>query len=608
MAGTGVHDEGHVEERAEQEQELEVLRSIFEDDFTLLDDSPISIEVAINLDLQGPRRVVTKQAAQQQDSALVEPQPQFIFAQTSEGSSAERHQDSPAFLPAALQRAQALLDLRDALGPAPCEDAQDLSDGDCLRHLPPLRLAVTFLRGYPSSQLPVFRLAACWLSQAQLAALCASLDIISAAWSPGVPIVFSWVESLQARSLEILSLDALFAPIVLECSASPEYDPRAVSEMEDPMETLQALQAFDLQRGWWAWKQRAHLCQICLSEKPGTSFSELGACGHGFCTECLTEMLRVHILEGSVASLCCPLPKCRGEVAPGVVRRLVTQPSYDRWRRLEVQRILLELPAMVFCPRCERNGIETPVLPPDGEFSADDSEPPLAVCDRPECRCAFCAACREAYHPGEVCPAQMKRLEALGRQAQGDKSKRQCLAEELMSLRMILAETVPCPKCKIPITRSQGCNHMVCGNCRVHFCYRCGVDITEAGYAHFRADKCPTFDREEVERLREAAFAPEGQEALEAELEALRRQYPEQANMVWNFQPPLGAWRRQARRRRVDDAPCPRCGQWNGRASGNNHMKCRICKSNFCYACRKLIEGTVSLHYRGQGACSQHST
>lgn len=384
-------------------------------------------------------------------------------------------------------------------------------------------------------------------------------------------------------------------------------DVRAISELErTPEEVVQALCTYDLDHGWWTWQQTAHLCMICFTEKPGTAFAKIGSCAHTFCLECIAEMARVHITEGTVVSIRCPLPDCRGEVAPGILRELVSDAHYERWHRLQIQKILSEIQGLTYCPRCESNGYETPALPP--EEPDDPNVPPLVICDR--CDYSYCAACRDAYHPNSRCMAQIHRLERLGLQSNlsqsADKTKKQRLAEELESLRFILAGTTPCPKCKMPVSRTQGCNHMICANCSTHFCYRCGADITEAGYGHFRADKCPTFDRDEVERLRGNVDGV-GEDALEAELEELRRQYPEQAGMVWNFRPPPGAWRRAARRRQQADVPCPTCRQWNGRAGTNNHVRCRVCRTNFCFACKKAIKGTITDHFRGPGACAQHS-
>lgn len=36
------------------------------------------------------------------------------------------------------------------------------------------------------------------------------------------------------------------------------------------------------------------------------------------------------------------------------------------------------------------------------------------------------------------------------------------------------ANTKPCPSCRIPIEKSVGCDHMVCGKCDYSFCFVCG--------------------------------------------------------------------------------------------------------------------------------------
>mmetsp|Transcript_54426 Transcript_54426/g.129704 ORF Transcript_54426/g.129704 Transcript_54426/m.129704 type:complete len:632 (-) Transcript_54426:79-1974(-) len=619
-------------DREEQIEELQALECIYGQDLVLLDGDPIKLEISLSMELGEPREVVaclaaarSSKASQDQPSALHTPGEGSSSEPPNDGLLLPRHEGNPVgssmqalnvgkeeYVPLAVRHAQSILEERGRWRPN-----DDMRSAE-VHYLPPLRLVVEFGAGYPSQRPPRFSLACSWLSSSQLAGLCAELDRM-AEEQFGSPVVFTWAQWLQDSAFSHMGLEN--TPQIRLVPSQQESDERALSELLDAFEVLHELVQFDRERRWWMWRQSLQLCSICFCEKPGSQFTKIGACEHVFCTECMSEMLAVHIADGTIGSIKCPQPSCCGEFGLEAVKALASEEQFQRWQRLKVQLILKEDPALVFCPRCESMGKETPILPSDSQqhasagssitapTAAEEASPPLAICDR--CQYAFCAACREAYHPSSLCGAQMSRLQKLAEQLEtAQASQRRKLAEELASLRMILADTKPCPKCRMPIVRSQGCNHMCCSNCQTHFCYRCGVDITSVGYAHFRADKCPTFDREEVQRMQGiAGFGNDaGGDAIEAELEELRQQYPDQMHMIWNFQPPPGAWRRAQRRRQVHDIPCPSCRQWNPRTGTNNHIRCRYCKSNFCYACRKAITGIITEHYRAGSGCQQHSS
>lgn len=58
------------------------------------------------------------------------------------------------------------------------------------------------------------------------------------------------------------------------------------------------------------------------------------------------------------------------------------------------------------------------------------------------------------------------------------------MVKEMLSIKKLYRDAILCPKCKMPISRTEGCNKIECGNCGQFLCFRCGKAIT--GYDHFR--------------------------------------------------------------------------------------------------------------------------
>jgi E3 ubiquitin-protein ligase RNF14 len=69
-------------------------------------------------------------------------------------------------------------------------------------------------------------------------------------------------------------------------------------------------------------------------------------------------------------------------------------------------------------------------------------------------------------------------------QASGKMSEKEMM-QELLTIRKMLSDIQIqlCPKCQMPIVKSEGCNKMSCGNCGQLLCFRCGRAIS--GYDHF---------------------------------------------------------------------------------------------------------------------------
>lgn len=126
------------------------------------------------------------------------------------------------------------------------------------------------------------------------------------------------------------------------------------------------------------------------------------------------------------------------------------------------------------------------------------------------------------------------------------------------------------------------CNKVVC-ICGCMLCYVCGQKIS--GYDHFQDNvKCVLWSNTTGPAYR----VPERpRHEAQVAMERVINLMPEQRRNV---------------------IACPTCGQRNLKTNQNNHIKCWLCKTNFCFECRKKIVGNVSGHFMGANSkCKQHS-
>ncbi|XP_040379661.1 E3 ubiquitin-protein ligase RNF14-like isoform X2 [Oryza brachyantha] len=337
-----------------------------------------------------------------------------------------------------------------------------------VEHLPPILLTCLLPSSYPSHQPPLFTIFAEWMNKMMISSLCQMLDTV---WEEqrGMEVTYQWVQWLQISSLSHLG----FANEILLSSDSAcdrdHGDKRALSHNALPDVIIPRMMRCNDDKCHEAFLRAIHDCMICFTEFPGTDFIKL-PCHHFFCSKCMQTYCKMHVKEGTVLKLLCPDAKCGGVVPPNILKSLLGEEEFDRWEGLLLRRTLDSMSDVVYCPRCETACLE----------DADND----AVCS--SCLFSFCTLCRDRRHVGETCMVPEEKLLILEKRQEAGALQEDQLKflNELRSIKTIMKDSKMCPRCKMAISKTEGCNKMSCCNCGQYFCYQCNMAID--GYEHFR--------------------------------------------------------------------------------------------------------------------------
>ncbi|OIW10678.1 hypothetical protein TanjilG_16050 [Lupinus angustifolius] len=347
-----------------------------------------------------------------------------------------------------------------------------------VKYLPPIVLTCLLPKSYPSHQPPIFTISVQWLESSKISSLCSTLDSI---WEEqeGQEVIYQWVEWLHNSSLSHLGFDK-------EIKLGPYgvnhvRDDRVVSGTSSPDFDIPLLQNYNNQKHHESFLKELHQCQICFSEYAGTEFRQL-PCKHFFCLKCLQTFTQMHVKEGTISSLQCPEAKCPVMIPPGLLKLLLDDNEYERWESMMLEKTLASMSDVVYCPS-------------------------------------------ERRHVGIVCMTLDMKLQILqDRQNSSNLKEDQKRRErekinEMLSMKEIHRDSKLCPSCDMAISRTEGCNKMVCGNCGEYFCYRCNKAIDKSDpYGHFRDGACELFPQEMIENWQERINHRQVVGQLQAEL------------------------------------------------------------------------------------------
>lgn len=189
-------------------------------------------------------------------------------------------------------------------------------------------------------------------------------------------------------------------------------------------------------------------CGICFDSYPSDSISS-AACGHPYCNACWSSYISTSINNDGLGCLMlrCPDPSCRVAVGQDMVDLLVSREDRNKYARCFVRSYILEKKKIKWCPGRD---CDCAIEFFDGDAGFD------VTC---HCFTSFCWNCDDESHRPVDCETVKKWV-----------SKNQSESE---NVNYILTYCKPCPNCRRPIEKNQGCMHMTCRVCMYSFCWLC---------------------------------------------------------------------------------------------------------------------------------------
>ncbi|XP_010513044.1 PREDICTED: probable E3 ubiquitin-protein ligase ARI11 [Camelina sativa] len=190
-------------------------------------------------------------------------------------------------------------------------------------------------------------------------------------------------------------------------------------------------------------------CGICFESYTGGEIERV-SCGHPYCITCWTGYITTKIEDGSgCLRFACPEPSCSAAVGQDLIDKIAKKEHKEKYYTYFLRSYVEEGKKFKWCPS------------PGCEYAVDFGGSSTSNYDV-SCLCSFkfCWDCCEDAHSPVDCDTVSKWLL---------KNR-----DESENTNWILAKTKPCPKCKRPIEKNKGCNHMSCSApCKLHFCWNC---------------------------------------------------------------------------------------------------------------------------------------
>ncbi|XP_038131805.1 ankyrin repeat and IBR domain-containing protein 1-like [Cyprinodon tularosa] len=217
------------------------------------------------------------------------------------------------------------------------------------------------------------------------------------------------------------------------------------------------------------------LCGICMCSMSFFEEPVDMSCGHDFCRSCWEGFLNLKIQEGEAHNIFCPAYDCYQLVPVEVIESVVSREMDRRYLQFDIKAFVENNPAIHWCPvaGCER-AVRLNTQGP-GTSSADPLSFPLLRAPAVDCGKGhlFCWECRGEAHEPCDCDTWKLWLQKVTEMKPEELAGVSEAYEDAANCLWLLSNSKPCPTCKSPIQKNEGCNHMQCAKCKYDFCWIC---------------------------------------------------------------------------------------------------------------------------------------
>jgi len=201
------------------------------------------------------------------------------------------------------------------------------------------------------------------------------------------------------------------------------------------------------------------LCGICWDSVSPDQIRET-KCSHNYCKECWSGYLTAKIQDGKVMELVCPEPSCACQVAENEIHECVSEDILTKYKKFRTNTEVALDKKKRWCPTRDCNTIL--------ERKGNARKVVCPTCDR-----ATCWNCNSRYHRG-TCAKKAKTSN-----------------EAAFMLYKIRKNVKACPRCRVPVEKISGCNHMTCYACNYEWCWMCGGKYTHDHFEPYNLFGCP---------------------------------------------------------------------------------------------------------------------